>query len=208
MIRREPKNHCQDCYFCLTKTKGFSFKQRDKITYPNLDSARTPVPHDDSMPPPVPHQHGLDATDNSADDDNSDGLTSSNYTDSDNTEDFILFSQKHLNDFIRDLCLSKEKAELLALRLKERNMVEKDVKVSYYRKRNRGLSSAFKVEELLCYCHDIEELFQTLGTVHIVNEWRLFIDSSKRSLKAVLLHIGNRKTLHPYCTLCPVKRIL
>ena len=48
MIWREPKDHCQDCYFCLTKTKGFSFKQRDKITYPNLDSARTPVSHDDS----------------------------------------------------------------------------------------------------------------------------------------------------------------
>ena len=72
-------------------------------------------------------------------------------------------------------------------------MVEKDVKVSYYRKRNGGLSSAFKVERPLCYCHDIEELFQILGTIHIVNEWRLFIDSSKRSLKAVLLHIGNTK---------------
>ena len=159
MIWREPKDHYQDCYFCLTKTKGFSFKQRDKITYPNLDSARTPVPHDDSMPPPVPPQHGLDATDSSTDEDNSDGLTSSNYTDSDTTEDPILFLQKHLNDLIRDLCPSKTKAELLASRLKERNMVEKDVKVSYYRKRNRCLSSAFKVEGPICYCHDIEELF-------------------------------------------------
>ena len=74
-------------------------------------------------------------------------------------------------------------------------MVEKDLKVSYYRKRNRGLSSAFKV--IFCYCHDIEELFQTFGTVHIVNEWRLFIDSSKRSLKAVLLDIGNKKPSIP-----------
>ncbi|KAJ4431971.1 hypothetical protein ANN_20580 [Periplaneta americana] len=30
-----------------------------------------------------------------------------------------------------------------------------------------------------------------LGQEHIVGDWRLFIDSSKRSLKAVLLHIGN-----------------
>ena len=89
-----------------------------------MDSARTPAPHDDSMPPPVPLQHGLDVTNSSADEDNSDGLTSSNYTDSDANEDPILFSQKHLNDFIRDLCLSTEKAELLASRLKERNMVE------------------------------------------------------------------------------------
>ena len=71
-------------------------------------------------------------------------------------------------------------------------MVERDVKVRYYRKRNRDLSPAFKVEGPLCYCNDIEELFQTLGAVHMANEWRLFIDSSKRSLKAVL-HIGNTK---------------
>ena len=127
MIWRKPKDHYQDCYFCLTKTKGFSFKQRDKITYPNLNSARTPVPHGDSMPPPVPPQHGLDATDSSTDEGNSDGLTSSNYTDSDTTEDPILFLQKHLNDLIRDLCPSKTKGGLLASRLKERNMVEKDV---------------------------------------------------------------------------------
>jgi hypothetical protein len=30
-----------------------------------------------------------------------------------------------------------------------------------------------------------------LGVEHKVNEWRLFIDSSKRNLKAVLLHNGN-----------------
>ena len=81
------------------------------------------------------------------------------YTDSDTTEDPILFLQKHLQDLIRDLRLFKEKAKLLASRLKEQNMVERDVKVSYYRKRNSVLSSAFKVEGPLCYCNDIEELF-------------------------------------------------
>ena len=76
-------------------------------------------------------------------------------------------------------------------------MIGKNVKVSYYGKRNRDLSSAFKVEGPLCYGHDIEELFQTLDIVYIVNEWRLFIDSSKRSLKAVLLHIENNKPSIP-----------
>ena len=162
-----------------------------------MDSASIPVSHDDSMPPPVPPLHRLDTTDSSTDERNSDGLISSNYTDSNTTKDPILFSQKHLNDLSRDLCLSKEKAELLAIRLKEQNMVEKDVKVSYYRKCNWDLFSAFKVEGPLCYCYDIEELFQTLGIVHIVNEWRLFIDFSMRSLKAVILHIGNKKPSIP-----------
>ena len=62
--------------------------------------------------------------------------------------------------------------------------IEKDVKASYYRKRNRDLSSAFNVEGPLCYSNDIEELFPTLDIVHIVNKWRLFIDSSMRSLKS------------------------
>ena len=66
------------------------------------------------MPPPLPTQHGLNVTDSRADEDNSDELISSNYADSDTTENPILFSQKHLNDLIRDLCLSLEKAELFA----------------------------------------------------------------------------------------------
>ena len=71
----------------------------------------------------------------------------------------ILFSQKHLNDLIIDLCLSTKKAELLASRFKEGNMLEKDIKASYNRKRNRDFSSELKVEGPLCYCHDIKELF-------------------------------------------------
>ena len=74
MIWCEPKDHCQDCYFCPTKTIGFYFKQRSKIAYPNLDSARTPVLHDESMPPPVPPQAWLDAIDCSANEDNSNKL--------------------------------------------------------------------------------------------------------------------------------------
>ena len=83
--------------------------------------------------------------------------------------------------------------------LKIQNMVEKDVQVNYNKKHNRDFSSAFKVEGPLCYCHDIKELFRTLGIVYIVDECGLFIDFTKRSLKAVLLHF--EMTLHPYCTL-------
>ena len=44
MIRMEPKDHFQDCYFCLVNAKGFSLKRRKKITYPDIDSASRPVP--------------------------------------------------------------------------------------------------------------------------------------------------------------------
>ena len=43
----------------------------------------------------------------------------------------------------------------------------------------------------LCYCTNIQGLFQEIGVAYSASNWRLFIDSSKRSLKAVLLHNGN-----------------
>ena len=43
----------------------------------------------------------------------------------------------------------------------------------------------------ICYCTDIQGLFQESGIANSASDWRLFIDSSKQSLKAVLLHNGN-----------------
>ena len=39
---------------------------------------------------------------------------------------------------------------------------------------------------------DIQGLIEKLGTVYNPSDWRLFIDASKSSLKAVLLHITNQ----------------
>ena len=93
--------------------------------------------------------------------------------------------------------LPKQKAELLASRLKEKHLISKNVSVAYYRKRNHKLSTFFSVEAQLCYCNDIDGLFKSLLQDHVNSEWRLFIDSSKRSLKAVLLHNGNVKPSIP-----------
>ena len=38
---------------------------------------------------------------------------------------------------------------------------------------------------------DVDDLFKALNMSHCSDEWRLFTDSSKVSLKAVLLHNGN-----------------
>ena len=43
----------------------------------------------------------------------------------------------------------------------------------------------------LCYCTDVQGLFQEIDIAYSASDWRLFIDSSKRSLKAALLHNGN-----------------
>ena len=40
----------------------------------------------------------------------------------------------------------------------------------------------------LVFCCNIDGLFESLGVAHKSEEWRLFLDSSKTSLKGVLLH--------------------
>nr|XP_036219079.1 uncharacterized protein LOC118680996 [Bactrocera oleae] len=46
MIWSEPQNHENDCYFCMTSTRGFSKKNKNKIVYPNIPSAKRPIPRD------------------------------------------------------------------------------------------------------------------------------------------------------------------
>ncbi|XP_076043843.1 uncharacterized protein LOC143026937 [Oratosquilla oratoria] len=201
MIWREPKDHFTDCYFCKVNVYGFTAKTKHKIVYPNLESARRPVPHnDDDLPIPVPPENGLQM---------SDDVFLEEYTaDEEETEvdeDFVTenegepqkFSQGELNDLVRDLSLSKDKAELLASRLQEKCLLKKDVCITYFRKRNKNLTSCFSVDGPLCFSNNIDELFRCLCQQHVPSEWRLFIDSSKRSLKAVLLHNGNKKPSIP-----------
>jgi len=47
-----------------------------------------------------------------------------------------LFSQGELNDLARDLNLSKESSELLASRLKEKNLLQPGTLITFYRKRH------------------------------------------------------------------------
>ena len=94
-----------------------------------------------------------------------------------------LLSHEDLNDFVRDLALSKEKAEPLASRLQQNNFIEKNICVTYCRKRRCDLASFLTVQGPLCYCHDVHELFQALSQKYEPDEWSLFIDASKTSLK-------------------------
>ena len=102
------------------------------------------------------------------------------------------FSQNELNDLVHDLNLSKSSAELLASRLKERNLLS-DARIIFYRNRHQEFLRFFLEEKDLVYCTDIVHLLRKLGVQQYESrDWRLFIDSSKRSLKCVLLHNGNQ----------------
>ena len=56
---------------------------------------------------------------------------------------------------------------------------------------SKNFTSFFTPEAGLVYCSDVNGLVSHMGMTYNATEWRLFIDSSKRSLKAVLLYNGN-----------------
>lgn len=101
------------------------------------------------------------------------------------------FTQKELNDLVRDLGLPKDGAEYLAAALKRKHLLANGTTASFYRDREKKFRKFFTndTENSLVYCSDVKGLVDELKpNVYEDEEWRLFIDSSKRSLKAVLLH--------------------
>lgn len=202
MIWREPQNHVDDCYFCLTKILGFSSKSKHTLQYPNIPSAMRPVPHDaSSIPvPKPPEKYEIDSELDELDDFEPKAGPSfqeeDDYECSSSKEPHFI-SQEELNDLIRDLDLPKTKAQLLGSRLQQWNLLQKGVKISTFRKRQCMLAVFFSMANDLVYCHDIPGLMNELGLSYKPTEWRLFIDSSTTSLKAVLLFNGNEQPSVP-----------
>ena len=188
MVWREQKDHETDCYFCALDLTGINKKNRNGLKYPDLDSARRPVAHCNDIPVPVfeelPELHEVTDGDSSGQDEEE--------------EEFHVhdspqpFSQADLNDLVRDLNMPKESAELLASRLKEKNLLSGSTRVTFYRNRHEEFLCYFTQEKDLVFCTDITQLLHALGVPQYQpHDWRLFIDSCKRSLKCVLLHNGN-----------------
>lgn len=195
MVWREPKDHLSDCYFCMNDMRGFNKQKKATWVYPSLDSAIRPVLHCDELP--VPTFTVLPELEEEVVEECEDvgHLQSDDQRDSDFEVPSDLpqtFSQGELSDLVRDLNLSKEQAEVLASRLKEKNNLGAGCKVTYYRTRESGLLPYFTREDALVFCNNIKGLLEAMGVEgYSADEWRLFIDSSKASLKVVLLHNGN-----------------
>lgn len=65
--------------------------------------------------------------------------------------------------------------------------------ITNYRTREKNLLPYVSQEKDLVFCNDVSGILQQMGSQNYQpNDWRLFIDSSKRNLKCVLLHNGNK----------------
>jgi hypothetical protein len=190
MIWRESTNHVTDCYFCMTKVCGFTKKTESQINYPSPSSVSLPVPHSDEIPipnkPPL-FEEAVFTSESSSPEEGSDDMIYE--VEDDNSPK--LFSQEELDDLVRDLDLPKISAELLGSRMKERNLLAPGTTYSWYRHREREFVEFFTLKNFLVYCHNVGGLISQMGHTYDAKDWRLFIDSSKRSLKAVLLYNGS-----------------
>ena len=193
MIWREQRDHVFDCYCCITKITGFSRKSKSKIIYPTCKSALRPGPHcsDISVPsPPSGDVEPVLSDEPSCSDESEDTEIDPSFKDKSKP---LFTNQERLNDLVQDLYLPKVKAEILGSRLQQWNLLQEGTTIFSFRQRNKSLSSYYAIANSICYCTNVDGLMNHLGYEHNPADWRLFIDSSKTSLKAVLLHNENSK---------------
>ncbi|KAL7641181.1 UNVERIFIED_CONTAM: hypothetical protein RMT77_008319 [Armadillidium vulgare] len=168
--------------------KGFKYT----LKYPDVPSAIKPIPRGSGIPVTGgPRSINLDK------------VSDDEISNEDNFKTFILpssgfneptpLAQVQLSNLKKkDLGLLKEFAQLLGSRLIESNLLAPEA-FYWYRNRDQEFSQFFSLHEnsSLVYCSEIKGLIEALGAVYKPSEWRLFVDSSSRSLKVVQLHNSN-----------------
>jgi hypothetical protein len=97
---------------------------------------------------------------------------------------------------------------VLGSRLKSKNLLSPGTSFSWYRNREKEFIPYFSQDGDLVYCSDVFGLMEKFNIEYDVNEWRLFIDSSKISLKAVLLHNGSKYASVPVGHSVHLKKVM
>ena len=205
MVWREPVNHQTDCYFCLVFfTKPI--KMHSSAVYPpTMNSAIHPRPHDSLMPVPTsPKFFDMPNNDNMDYDMDSNQPTDdwSTTTDTKLNQDLLYescsgltrpYTQAELNDLVKDKKWTKTEAQEMASEFKSRNFLCDDVHYSWYRNRHLEYVDYFieNEEKEITFCSDIDGLMKAFNHQFKSDQWRLFVDGSSKSLKAVLLHNEN-----------------
>ena len=77
----------------------------------------------------------------------------------------------------------------------------------FYRGHHEEFKDFFYLEDGVMFCNDVCSIMEVLGHKYNPDQWHLFIDSSKVSLKVVLLHKGNRYPSVPLAHAANMKEI-
>ncbi|GBM33829.1 hypothetical protein AVEN_76196-1 [Araneus ventricosus] len=157
-MRREQQNHTIDCYFCSIDVRGFNTRNKTNIFYPNPTSAIRPVPHTSEIPVPHPPSSLDDIRSDSEDEDTLPHQVESISDLPVDDEGPQPFSLSQLNNLERDLGLSKDGAELLGSRLKNKNMLTPRTSFSWHRHREEEFTQFISKEGNLVFRNDVQEL--------------------------------------------------
>ena len=168
MVWREPKNHHDNCYFCIMDMSGW--KQRKKNGIILIFSTRRPIPHCAEVPVftflpdltademPLKAMDDTDSSNISISSSSSMAAAAFSFS-----TKLTPFSQSQLNDLVRDLGLSKESSENLASRLGEHGILDSATKITFYRDRDDLLIRFFTMEDDFVYCNNIQGLLSEMG---------------------------------------------
>ena len=171
MVWREPKTHHEDSYFCIVDMTGWNQQKKKDWYYPDIESARRPVPHCTEVPVPVftffpdftadeALLEAMEDTSNSCSKHSSTSMTAEASSLSTNPKPV---SQGQLNDLVRDLNLSKESSELSASRLGEHGVLDSGTKITFYCNRDDLLLRFFTMEDDFVFCNNIPGLLAEMG---------------------------------------------
>jgi hypothetical protein len=107
---------------------GISTKKKSTLVYPNIPSAIRPVPHGDGLPVPEPpdnfttYSDDEDSVSSNSEEQQPSASRDAGYFPSTGSSNHN-GTEGELNNLIRDLKLPKNKAELLASRLQQWNLL-------------------------------------------------------------------------------------
>ncbi|KAJ8665563.1 hypothetical protein QAD02_007225 [Eretmocerus hayati] len=164
MVWGKPALDHNDCYFCNSQIDGYNRNNRKLIKYPNSTSSCRPLPQGPDLPIPMAPWMREDIPDGDRDSGNESCDFAEFSGDNPGAIPALrLFDQESLNDMVRDLGLTKEKAELFGSRLQERPMLAPGTTFCQYCYREKEFAPFFTQKNSLIYCNDVSALMALLG---------------------------------------------
>lgn len=194
---KDPNGHdASRCYACINFDPTFNKKKSKTKKYVAAFTASLPVPLSAGVEPPkAPSPDTVSVL-----------TAASGLTDAPDAQDPDWMpdvednqpkplTQNEMDYIVAKLGLSQRNSEMLASFLKRRKLTKQDVSATAYRKRQAEYQKLYTVndENTFTYCNDIKGLVNKLEMEYIAGDWRLFIDGSVSSLKAVWLHKTNNR---------------
>ena len=111
MVWREQSDRVTDCYFCMTAIRGFSRKNKSKISYSVCKSAIKPVSHSPDLPVPQPPTEKEDSLSvNACESTSTESEEEPIELDPSFQQEFapLFMNQERFNDLVPDLYLSEK----------------------------------------------------------------------------------------------------